>query len=71
MNKFFRRRILPYVVCLAAASCQTVSSAPCDYLIWIPTTVETNRYLVANDRPAAVGIARNNQRFSQFTCANQ
>ena len=59
---------------LGAASCQTTkqvteqATKPCDVLVDIPTTKETNTYLVKNDRDAAIGLARHKGRIAEFNC---
>lgn len=48
----------------------TAGIQPCDVLVDIRTKPETNRYLIANDRPAAVGLARNQGRVAAYKCGS-
>ena len=55
-----------------AKGCETIKEfsgvQPCDVLVSIPTTQETNTYLVENDRPAAVGLGRHKLRLTEHGC---
>lgn len=62
--------ILVFAICSAGASCQTAQvTDPCDVLVAINPKPETNTYLVANDRPAAMAIAKHRGRFDLYKCA--
>lgn len=56
---------------LVGACSQTTkiqTTDPCDVLVAIPTTNSTNLYLIENDRPAAIGLARHRGRLFEFNC---
>lgn len=55
----------------SVAACQTPKALtePCDVLVVIPDAKpSTNSYLVKNDRPVAVGLARNKLRVDEYGC---
>lgn len=67
--KFWPLTILVFVPFLAAASCQTPSGAePCDLLIRLDPLPATNRFIVANDRSFAQGVARHRGRYAKAGC---
>jgi hypothetical protein len=66
--KFWPLTTLIFVPFLAAASCQTAGTEPCDILVELNPKPETNRYIVANDRRFAVGIARHRGRYAKAGC---
>ena len=70
MQKFSVPMTMLFVL-FSAAACQTPAALtePCDVLVVIPDAKpSTNSYLVKNDRPVAVGLARNKLRVDKYGC---
>lgn len=68
MRKFTMQMIRLSAICLVVASCVPKGVDPCDVLVNIAPKPETNQYLVSNDKPAAVNIARSRERFTYYKC---
>lgn len=67
MNMLFKLTIVICACCSVAACNQTTGvTNPCDVLVAINPLPETNAYLVAHDRGAAVGLARHRGRYAHY-----
>jgi len=68
MKKFSLLMTRPFAICSVVASCSATLVDPCDVLVDVKTQPATNAYLVSNDRPAAVGLARHQGRVQFYKC---
>ena len=68
--KFSTATTMSFALSLAAISgcAKTLGTQPCDVLSSIPTKPATARYLVRNDRPAAVGLAIHRKKIEKYEC---
>lgn len=57
-------------VAFSAAACQSTKAVtdPCDVLVRLDPTPETNSHIVANDRRFAVQVAQARGRYAQYGC---
>lgn len=57
------------VLLLALAGCQTTAlSSPCDVLVAITPSGETNTFLVKRDKITAQQIAKHRGRYAKYRC---